>query len=322
MIKTSINKILLLSRVQKQWIAVLFDLFFLTVSFIFAVAINQKSLVALEYYFIPAFFIVFINIFIFFKLGLYLTVLRFISAKALLIVTSGVTLTSLGLFLVSFFNELQLSGLVALNFWCFSLLSVGATRLAIASLIHSQAANVKEPVIIYGAGTSGRQLCFALGHGQQYNPVAFIDDDKSLQNTQIQGIPVFGFARLELAIRKYNAKHIFLAITGTTRNRRKSILERLEPFAIKVQTIPDIADILSGQAKIEEIKDIEIEDLLGRDTVSPDLALLEKCVAGKTVMVTGAGGSIGSELCRQIIRLKPQSLILFELKSEPYSFLT
>lgn len=312
-IQATINAVLVLSRSQKQWIAVLFDLIFLTLSFVLAVAINENSLAPLESYFVPAFAVVLVNIIIFSKLGLYLTVLRFISAKALLIVASGVSITSLFLCFFSFFELINLSELVALNFWCFSLITVGATRLAISSLIHNQTAHVKESVIIYGAGTSGRQLSFALTHGQQYNPVAFIDDDKSLQNTQIQGIPVLGYSKLNHAIRKYEAKSIFLAITSTTRNRRKEIIESLEPYAIKVKTIPDIADILSGQAKIEEIRDIEIEDLLGRDTVSPDTTLLEKCVTGKVVMVTGAGGSIGSELCRQIVKLKPESLILFEL---------
>ncbi|WP_412767129.1 polysaccharide biosynthesis protein [Dasania phycosphaerae] len=171
----------------------------------------------------------------------------------------------------------------------------------------------KEKVIIYGAGTSGLQLANALFQGQDYQPVAYVDSNQALQGSVLQGLRVYKPSKLERLIRKHGVTKLLLAMGHATRAERAEILRSIEPLAIQVQTIPDMADVVSGRAKIEEIKDIELEDLLGRDPIAPNNELLDAIIKGKVVMVTGAGGSIGSELCRQIIEHEPKVLLLFEL---------
>ncbi|GAK85671.1 nucleoside-diphosphate sugar epimerase/dehydratase [Vibrio ponticus] len=153
----------------------------------------------------------------------------------------------------------------------------------------------------------------ALRSSDTHKVIGFIDEDKTLYNTIIMGLKVKGIALAEKLIEKHSVSQILLAVPSASRARRKEILDSLVHLPAEVLTVPDMKDIVEGKAKIDELKDVEIEDLLGRDSVAPQQALMEGNIKGKVVMVTGAGGSIGSELCRQIIRQKPQSLILFEL---------
>jgi FlaA1/EpsC-like NDP-sugar epimerase len=167
-------------------------------------------------------------------------------------------------------------------------------------------------VAIYGAGDAGIQLASALRLVPDYAPVAFIDDSRDLQGATIAGIRVYSSKNLEELIAKHSIKEILVAMPSLTRSQQKTILNRLEPLKVRTRVTPPVGSLLSGQLRLQDVRDIEIEDLLGRDPVTPDMALLGSCITGKTVMVTGAGGSIGSELCRQIIRLKPARMLLLE----------
>ena len=169
------------------------------------------------------------------------------------------------------------------------------------------------PVVIYGAGSSGSQLAQALFNSPEYEPLAFIDDDKSLQGSYIHSLKIYSFEQLQQLIDNTGIKQILLALPSATQQRRREIVQLLEPYPIHVRSIPGMADLVSGQKSIEEIREIEIDELLGRPSVNPQSELLELCIKNKNILVTGAGGSIGSELCRQIIQLEPQKLILFEL---------
>jgi len=131
--------------------------------------------------------------------------------------------------------------------------------------------------------------------------------------TMIHGITVYSLVELQGLIDQHKVKTLLLALGSANRSTRKSVLDRLESFSVEVLTIPSMADVVSGRASIEEFKEVDIDDLLGRDSVEPDQALLSQCITDKVVMVTGAGGSIGSELCRQICKQKPRALVLFEL---------
>jgi FlaA1/EpsC-like NDP-sugar epimerase len=228
------------------------------------------------------------------------------------VILIGVTLSALSFSAVIYLIKDNFSFTLALFYWSFSVVFIGGSRLAFKTYMEKFIQNT-TCVAIYGAGAAGRQLASALKHGSRYRPVAFIDDCASLQNSQIEGLNVYSANELSNLVDSHHISRVFLALPSSTHSQRAEILHVLEPLPVKVKTIAGMEDIVSGKASIEELKDIDIEDLLGRDSVIPDESLLESCITDKVVMVTGAGGSIGSELCRQIVLLKPKALLLYEL---------
>ncbi|WP_211206819.1 polysaccharide biosynthesis protein [Thiolinea disciformis] len=257
----------------------------------------------------------FITIPIFTKLGLYRAIIRFLGHKAIIAVSQGVAFSACGLILITYLFKLQ--GVPKSVFAIY----LGTAFLLVSSSRHFirryyQYFNHKDqriPVVIYGAGSSGSQLAQALFNSPEYEPLAFIDDDKSLQGSYIHSLKIYSFEQLQQLIDNTGIKQILLALPSATQQRRREIVQLLEPYPIHVRSIPGMADLVSGQKSIEEIREIEIDELLGRPSVNPQSELLELCIKNKNILVTGAGGSIGSELCRQIIQLEPQKLILFEL---------
>lgn len=183
------------------------------------------------------------------------------------------------------------------------------------SLLGDDGYSVREtlPVIVYGAGASGVQIALALKLGHEFNPVAFVDDDKNLHDHFVSGLHVYPFSKLDVVIEKYHVRNILLAMPSVARSRRQEIILQLEPYALHVRTLPGLMDLAKGTVEIEDIQEVDIGDLLGRNKVAPNEDLLHANITNKVVMVTGAGGSIGSELCRQIVRLKPEKIVLFEL---------
>ena len=171
----------------------------------------------------------------------------------------------------------------------------------------------RERVIIYGAGEAGARLVLTLQDGDAFSPIALVDDKRALQGKRVGGLKVHSRTRLEELIEQFGVSRILLALPSASRRRRKAIISSLEVLPIHVQTVPDLHDLVSGKSRVDDLRDVEVEDLLGRDTVPPNDRLLSASVSGKNVMVTGAGGSIGSELCRQVMRLSPKCLILYEI---------
>jgi len=167
-------------------------------------------------------------------------------------------------------------------------------------------------VVIYGAGAAGTQLAMALrlGHGRQ--AVAFVDDNPELVGRIIAGLPVHAPSDLEKLAARKHAQEVLLAIPSASRGRRAEIIRQLSGRNLSVRTIPGLMDVASGKVKVQDLRDVDISDLLGREAVQPDPHLFERCIRGKVVLVTGAGGSIGAELCRQILGCRPRRLILFE----------
>ncbi|MBT8099639.1 MAG: polysaccharide biosynthesis protein, partial [Gammaproteobacteria bacterium] len=174
----------------------------------------------------------------------------------------------------------------------------------------------REQVIIYGAGEGGARLAAALFSGDDYLPVAMVDDNLHLHGKRVNGMEVFPPSRLQDVIESTGASGVLLAIPSASRHRRRQILEQLSEFPVHVRTIPEIRDLVSGKSRVDDLSEVDVKDILGRDEVPPNLDLLHASVAGKNVMVTGAGGSIGSELCRQIVKLGPSRLVCFDI-SEP-----
>jgi FlaA1/EpsC-like NDP-sugar epimerase len=254
--------------------------------------------------------------FFFAVLGLYRAVIRFMGPKAMRTVITGVSLSVLVLAAYDRFFASHQIPLTAFGiYWALALPWVGGSRFAARYLFlrRSGAKGTAARVAIYGAGNAGARVCSALFGGPDFQPIAFIDDKKSLQGSSINGIAVYGPETLPELVRRRRIDRILLAMPSTSRRRRREILTALEPLGVHVQSLPNLSDLISGRAQINELRDVEVSDLLGRDPVPPRPKLFGTCIRGKCVLVTGAGGSIGSELCRQIIRLDPSRLVLFEM---------
>lgn len=254
-----------------------------------------------------------VTIFSFTKLGLYRAVLRYLTFHALAVVSLGTIISAASISVLAFYLDALVPRSVPIIYGAFLCLLCGGSRLVIRVLVSQANDKGMKKVLIYGAGAAGRQLALALRSSETHKVVGFVDEDKTLYNTIIMGLKVKGICRAEKLIEKYSVSQILLAVPSASRARRKEILDSLVHLSAEVLTVPDMKDIVEGKAKIDELKDVAIEDLLGRDSVAPQQALMEANIKGKAVMVTGAGGSIGSELCRQIVRQEPKALVLFEL---------
>jgi FlaA1/EpsC-like NDP-sugar epimerase len=194
-------------------------------------------------------------------------------------------------------------------------LTVSASRISINFLFltNFKKSKNKTSVLIYGAGSAGRQLLISLENHLEMVVVGFLDDDHQFHGQNILGQTVYDPLNIEKLINKKNIDVILLALPSISRQKRNQIINRLNKFKIVVKTLPSVQDIVEGKVSVSDIKDLNIEDLLNREQVQPNLELLSKNTNSKVVMITGAGGSIGSELSRQIIKLKPKKLILIEL---------
>jgi FlaA1/EpsC-like NDP-sugar epimerase len=255
-------------------------------------------------------------LFFFSVFGLYRAVIRFMGPKAMVTVIAGVSLSVL---VLAVFDRFFASHQIPLSafgiYWALALPYVGGSRFVARYLFlrRSGAKGTAARVAIYGAGNAGARVCSVLFGGPDYQPVAFIDDKKSLQGSNINGIRVYGSESLPELVRHRRIDRVLLAMPSASRRRRREILTQLEPLGVHVQSLPNLSDLISGKAQISELCDVDVGDLLGRDPVPPQPKLFGSCIRGKCVLVTGAGGSIGAELCRQIIRLGPTRLVLFEM---------
>ncbi len=254
-----------------------------------------------------------LSIAVFFGLGLYRAILRYMAPQAVTTVFNGVLVSTFGLAILCGFLPWADALRLALCFAVIAMLFVGGSRWGFRCAVQMQRKACKSRVLIYGAGCSGRQLLYALQNGDEYKPVVFVDDNTELQKTTVCGLTVLPSELLEKAIQRYRVDRILLAMPSAGRSRKRELLERLSGLPVPVQSIPGMADLVAGHMKIDDLQDIRIEDLLGRDVIEPDQQLLHANIKHKVVMVTGAGGSIGSELCRQIIRCKPDVLVLFDV---------
>lgn len=264
---------------------------------------------------------------IFIRFGMYRAVMRFFGNDALIAIGKAVSLSALLLALFVYWysdHKVVVPRSIVFNYWWLSLVMIGGLRLLMRQYFlgdwfmatqHVPFASRNDglpKVAIYGAGAAGNQLVAALRMGRLMRPVAFIDDDENLSRRTIAGLQVYKPRHIQQMIDSTGAEEILLAVPSATRARRREILEYLEGYPLHVRSVPGFMDLASGRVRVDDIQEVDIGDLLGRDSVPAQDDLLERCITGKTVMVTGAGGSIGSELCRQIISLKPAKLLLFE----------
>jgi len=247
--------------------------------------------------------------------GLYRPILRYADESLLYTIVFGVSVGILVMMAVWVFLR---EGLVPRSSWliCWLVLTalVGGGRLLLRRYLRRRfrSGTARTPVIVYGAGEAGAQLVNALRYGSGFEPVFFVDDNPRLWGSVVLGMKVWAPTKLPRLIARYEAPLILLALPSTSHRRRREILEGLAGLPARVMALPTLGELTSGARRIDEFREIDVQDILGRDSVQPNEALLRARVTGQVVMVTGAGGSIGSELCRQILALRPRRLVLFE----------
>ncbi|GHD53954.1 NDP-sugar epimerase, includes UDP-GlcNAc-inverting 4,6-dehydratase FlaA1 and capsular polysaccharide biosynthesis protein EpsC [Marinobacter persicus] len=308
------QKFLNLPRLYKRLISVAADVMALSFALwaSFALRLDQWPWVpSLDMVLVCGLTVVF-TVGLFVRLGLYRAVVRYLSDKAFGTVVLGVISSALALIFLGFWFEVLVPRSVPVIYAALAFIFVAGSRLSIRMIVSRPLRKNKERVIIVGAGETGLQLCQALQQGTEFHPVAFISFHSGNHKTLINGLPVYDINYIETAVSARRGERLLLALDADSGVDRRRLLRQLEPLSVPVQTVPSMSELVAGQKRINDIRDLEIEDLLGRDPVRPDNAQVAQSLQGKAVMVTGAGGSIGSELCRQIIQHRPKSLVLFE----------
>lgn len=255
---------------------------------------------------------------VFIRLGLYRSVIRYLPEAAIWTIIRAMLIATMSWVIIIFLMEMAGQGIVPRSvpflYFILGTLLICGMRFAAKWILVSGTGlrHDEEPTFIYGAGPAAAQLARALrGHGNRY-VMGLIDDDPMNQGRDIGGYRVFSSSDLPSLIDRYGITEIILSMSSIPMDKRQAVLSRVTGLGVKVRSLPDISDLVDGRYIVSQIREIEIDELLGRSFVPPDTELLDRAIAGKIVMVTGAGGSIGSELCRLIIRRRPEKLILFE----------
>ncbi len=249
---------------------------------------------------------------VFASLGMYRAMLRHLGLELAWVLAKAALASAVFLTLFSYLLDSFLPRSVPFIYFFMLLVVTGGIRLTFRHLIYRMLNSNRRNVAIYGAGAAGAQVFSALSGSKDYKPMLFVDDDPFKQGRTISGLPLVSRNELPALIRKRDIHELLLAMPSASHAQRKDVLDFIAPMPVHVRTIPSIDELVSGKAKIGEFQEVAVEDLLGRDPVPPDESLLHANITGKVVMVTGSGGSIGSELCRQILELKPDTLVLFE----------
>ncbi|WP_148255202.1 polysaccharide biosynthesis protein [Aidingimonas lacisalsi] len=309
-----LDKLFRIPRKYKRLILIATDMALVSVSLLLAISLQVDSLTPFMHptNWLILSFLAPVTILAFLQLGFYRSVIRFLSYKTLTTTLIGVLVSTGVLVLANQFMGQALPRPVPFIYLLLSMISIGGIRVLARGLYQHSLMSRKTRVVIYGAGAAGSQLVTSLQHDGEYAPIAFVDDWRGMHGTLVEGLKVHPPGDMPTLIERYGVARILLAIPSASRSRRRDILHTLEALPVPVQTVPGVSDIIAGRAQITELRDITIEDLLGRDPVSPNQSLLGANIRDKSVMVTGAGGSIGAELCRQIITQEPTQLLLLD----------
>ncbi len=302
-----------LSRPTKRLIQVVVDTALITACFWLAMAARLDT-----FFFEPSAWLVLlpvipVSILAFIRLGLYRAVVRYFSTHALKVVSITVLLSALTMNATAYLADLPIPRSVPFIYLALLFLAVGGTRFAFRQAYQRNRADGRKPVAIYGAGESGRQLLNALNQSPEYRAAIFIDDNIALQGRVVLGLSVLPYEAAVAKFAKLGIGTVLLAMPSSSRQERKKIIEKLSGLTVEVKTLPGMSDLIDGTAEISELRSISIEELLGRDPVPPVEHLMQSNIRDKVVLVTGAGGSIGSELCRQIVSQGPKKLVLLDV---------
>ena len=310
----SVQKLIELNRLSKSLLVMTIDYLVLVLSFWAALSIRANAI------YIPTpesnFLILLgplIAIPILYVFGLYKSLIRYSNYQSLVTITIAVSVYTILWFLI-----VILVGLVEKPYdfliinWLMTIFFVGSVRYAARWFLASKTINYSN-VVIYGAGSSGVQLESAMKHNPDIKVISFLDDDPKIQGRYIEGIKVQKPSSLSRLIEKKGVSEVLIAIPSISRSETQNLLQSLKQYPVIIRTLPGLTDLAQGRVSVSDLKKVNIEDLLGREIRQPNEQLLKVNIEQKNVLVTGAGGSIGSELSRQIIRKKPKLLILFDI---------
>lgn len=310
-----ISALLSSKRKNKRIITIGYDIFAVTFSLYLAIAIRLNTWI------FPIHFdeiaslttTIVVTLACFVRLGMYRAVLRYMMLPALGYIFFAVFLSSIALALSGFFFQSFVPRSVPLIYAGLAIVTLGGPRILIRTFYYHYYRRKKPNVFIYGAGSTGRELAYALISGEEYHPVVIIDDNHNKVGQIIFGLRVHHSSEFEELQSLYKPVKLLLAINNISKGQRLRLIEATSQWPIAVQSVPSVEDIAAGRATSTEIKDLDVADLLGRAAVEPNTDLLKRNIRNQNVMITGAGGSIGSELCRQILKQTPKKLVLFEL---------
>jgi FlaA1/EpsC-like NDP-sugar epimerase len=316
-VKDIIRVIASLPRRQKQIVLVVMDICVLPLMMwlVYAIRLAKPNVPVMEgldcwYLYVGVF-----GVAIFALLGIYSAIVRSFNEDYLLRISIATFIQIVGLYAVKKLGLafIPMSIPLMYGFVLFSWMWWSRAVIRYATLRTFVKKQNRKRVAIYGAGLAGQQIAAALYRSDDYLPVCFIDDKTSLQGQSLSGLKIFSSKKALGAFRKFHIEEILLAMPSASRARKKAIIESFEPSNVKIMELPGVTQLVGGRVQVSDIREVDIIDLLGRDPVPPKLELLEKNIKDKVVMVTGAGGSIGSELCRQIVKHQPTCLVLFEM---------
>lgn len=315
--KDFIRSIASLPRRQKQIFLVLMDICVLPLMMWLAYAIrlarpNVQVMQGLDAWYI---YVGICGIAIFALLGIYRAIVRSFNEDYLLRILIGTFIQIVALYTIKKLNVafIPMSIPLMYGFMLFSYMWWSRAVIRYATLKTFARKQSRKRVAIYGAGLAGQQIAAALNRSDDYLPVCFIDDKRSLQGQSLSGLKIYAPHRAAAKLGKFGIEEVLLAMPSVGRARKKEIIESFDTADVKIMELPGVTQLVDGKVKVSDIREVDIIDLLGRDPVPPKLELLEKNIKNKVVMVTGAGGSIGSELCRQIVKHQPKMLVLFEM---------
>jgi FlaA1/EpsC-like NDP-sugar epimerase len=310
---------LALPRSTKRALALIVDASLCVLTVWFSYCLRLDDWVVLEgIEWLPAIVSLLVAIPIFIVLGLYRAIFRYAGLSAFMTVVKAVAIY--GLAFMTIFTAISVPGVprtVGILQPLLLLIAIGLSRMwtrywlgnAYQRLLNQ---NALSGILIYGAGASGRQLAGALANSAEVNVVGYLDDDRHLHGSIMGGLPIYDPADLPALVASADIRDVLLALPNATRQRRNEILDQMRHARVTVRSMPDLTALAQGRVTVTDLRELDIEDLLGRNVVAPDRALLERNIRDKVVMVTGAGGSIGSELCRQILLSGPLCLLLVE----------
>ncbi|WHO84680.1 polysaccharide biosynthesis protein [Rhizobium leguminosarum] len=311
--------LLAMPRVAKRALALLVDSSFcvLTIWLAYCFRLNEWTVLT-GVQWLPVFVSLCMALPIFIVMGMYRAIFRYANMAAFITVLKAIAIY--GFAFMTIFTALSVPGVprtVGILQPFLLLIAIGLSRLGIRywlgdayqRILHK---NMLAKVLIYGAGKAGRQLAAALMNSAELNVVGYLDDDPRLKGGVMGGLPIYDPSDLPVLAEALGVHNVLLALPSASRQRRNEILEHIRKARVNVRTLPDLTALAQGRIAVSDIRELEIEDLLGREAVAPRQELLDKAMRKKVVMVTGAGGSIGGELCRQILRNEPSTLILLD----------
>jgi len=312
------SKIQNLQRRYKQFIMVFVDFVTLLFAIYFSFVLRLGDIWP-SYYIYPSYWLFIIlplvTVPLFLRLGLYRAVLQYMGIKVITATFQATTISCLIVgFFMMFFRENDLPRSVLPIFWLITNILIIVTRFSFKGILYSwnNIGNSRKPTIIYGAGNAGMQLVDSLKQSSVYTPIAFVDDDTQKQGTILNYLQVYSFDKLEELITNKKAKILLLAIPSISKRERSKIISIVSEFPIEVRVLPSVDNIIDGKISIESIQNVDVADIIGRNIVLPKPELLSPNIVKKNILITGAGGSIGSELSRQIINLRPNKIVLLD----------